>query len=161
MPKVTPKIKMPKIISVSKGKPKNDVMQMIMLVLIIVLVGFTVFYAIKIMRDSNQVPERFTQVPVADLHVKLIYSDTCPHCVRFKPTFNAVMEAKDKLFVGKSVVFTMTPAAEASDFSAFTNDGIPVVVFMKGGDSPDKVVTKVVGNMAQDAFISKIKEVLA
>lgn len=145
---------MPKF--VVKNKPSAVNMKQVMMLLIVVLVAFTLFYAFKIFSMKAWGAEKFTEED--SWKVVLIYSDGCPHCVRFKPTFDAVASQKDSLFAGKKIEFVKIPAAEAGAYADHASEGIPATLVEKNGVVVP--TASMVGNMKEDVFVAKLKEVV-
>jgi thiol-disulfide isomerase/thioredoxin len=122
---------------------------------VMLLVVFSVLYSTKIF---NFKPEHFQEK--TKWIVKLIYSDTCPHCVAFKPTFEAVSQDKEKYFPGMDVEFVKASVKDSEEYSQFINNGIPVVLIMQNAHKPDAVDPSktLVGNIKIEDFVKQLKE---
>jgi len=150
---------MPKFVSLNKPSTNT---KNVVLVIIVLLILFTIVYAMKMLGKGTWLVGRTEGFEEQNLPwtVKLIYSDTCPHCVAFKPTFEKVATEATQRFPGVTVTFKKTPAAEATEYAQYVSDGIPAVLFIKGEEKPENVqpTKSLVGNMAIDDFATKVKE---
>lgn len=124
---------------------------------IMLLVVFSIFYSTKVF-NFNIKPEHFQEK--TKWIVKLIFSDTCPHCVAFKPTFEAVSQDKEKYFPGMEIDFVKSSVKDSEEYSKFINNGIPVVLIMQNAHKPDAVDPSktLVGNINMNDFVKQLKE---
>lgn len=79
----------------------------------------------------------------ASAEVTLLYSPTCPHCVKFHPTFDNV----SKEFADRATFKALHPPNIPADLAAHV-EGFPTVVVYKDG----AFVTKNVGNVPEQVF---------
>lgn len=156
-----PKIpKLPKLVALNK--PPSQATKHLLLLLVVILLAFTIFYAFKVFGGSAWVQspiEKFSEEEKTAFTVKLVYSDGCGHCREFKPKFDAVAESIKATYPDINVKFVKTPAEQVGPYAKFASDGIPAVLFIKGAESPDNVdpSLSLVGNMDQTVFEGKVK----
>lgn len=171
MPKF-PKMKMPKMKTpgmpkfVTANKPSGANMKQIMMVMVIILVAFTFFYAVRMFGMQAWIApttEKFSEQQAADqksFKVILVYSDSCPHCRTFKPTFDEVASQSASLFSGVQVSFVKVDATtdEAAKYAQYASDGIPATLIEKNGTIDGNL--SMVGNMDKAVFVDRLKAAL-
>ncbi len=81
------------------------------------------------------------------------YSDTCPHCQNFRPTWDAtVAEMKKQNLSVKAVEYNMKNEASHSRASKFSVEGLPTVLYVK-----DEKATSFNGDRTVDDLIKFVK----
>lgn len=154
-----------KLGKLSKSMPKFNTLNKsskytkhIVIVIAVVILAFTTFYLVHGM--SWKPVEKFVDGEHKAFVVKLIYSDNCPHCVAFKPTFETVSGEGATRFPGMNVTFVKSSVDTATDYSKFVANGIPAVLIIAGDEKPENVdeTKTLVGNMSVDDFTEKLKE---
>jgi thiol-disulfide isomerase/thioredoxin len=141
-------------------KPKTT--KPLIIFLIVALIALVVVYSLKMFNVKELFAGDDAQSASAGkkYFVKLIYSDTCPHCLTFKPTFDKVAQKGNPAFAGRDVTFSKLAASDAAAYSSYVSNGIPAVLFMTGADAPSNVNKEqsLVGNMSEAEFVTKVLE---
>jgi thiol-disulfide isomerase/thioredoxin len=141
---------------------KPNTTKPLIIFMIVALVALVVVYSLKMfnVKEMFAGDDAHSAPAAKKFFVKLIYSDTCPHCVTFKPTFDKVAQKGNPAFAGRDITFSKLAAADAAAYASFVSNGIPAVLFMTGSDSPANVNKdqSLVGNMSEPEFITKVLE---
>lgn len=125
---------------------RNGITHTVILVLIVAMMALTFFMVYKMLATTSyptypiEMEESF-QDPAEFI---LVYSDSCPHCVRFKPTFHRV---RDEISGAYFKAYEARTHKEAQQWLAHA-DGFPTVLAVKNGQVKDKFV----GNGSAEEF---------
>lgn len=134
----------PKIVTVNK--PKNPLMKWLIVLALVLLLGFSIFYIMKITSPSfaRMYAERFTDDAQPTYEVVLIKRPDCPACIAFDPTYTAVKESMP------GVKFTEKIASDES----VAQYGITVVPTIVVLDKSGKAIAgaRREGGMSEDDF---------
>lgn len=162
MPKMgMPNVKMPKF--VTANKPSGANMKQIMMVMVIILVAFTFFYAVRMLGMQTWIApplEKFSEQEQPAFKVILIYSDSCPHCRTFKPTFDEVASQSSTMLPQVQVTFIKIDATteQAAKYAQYASNGIPATLIEKNGTVDANL--SMVGNMDKSVFVDRLKAAL-
>jgi thiol-disulfide isomerase/thioredoxin len=107
------------------------------------------------MKSMIPARENFVQDETPKFNVILIYSDTCGHCIKFKPTFDEVSASSE---FDANVTFKKVAVDNAGDYAQYVNSGIPAVLVERNGVVDGSKT--LVGNMDSQTFKDRLAPLL-
>lgn len=135
-------------------KSKVDYTKIILIFVLLILIGFAVFYIFNITRLSKAM-ETY-QNGAASYQVVYVYSSQCPHCIQFAPTFDQLTNAQNKDNI-QFLKFEYRDA-DAQKHMKYV-DGFPTVLFYSSDDGDEyEFKGKSTGNQSINALQTSMQQ---
>lgn len=138
---------------VTKVLQNKNVRTWIIILAVLVLVGFILSYlmSVKSKNTRNVEMEAFQQKPT--LSVVYAYSNSCPHCTKFKNTFDIKSKEFASMIDDMNVEISQFEKTNLPEKYSKHIDGFPTVMIFKDG----VFLKKTVGNIGAEDFLNSLK----
>lgn len=139
--------------SAAKKAMSNKSVKYVLIVALVVLVGFSLMYIYNIQNATKRLEAFHGSGSSEAPTVLYLYSNSCPHCKSFEPTFNAVKGDNNM-----NAHFSSMEKGEVAANKYMNNvSGFPTVLVI---DSKDAVVDKLVGNVDEAKLRSFVESAI-